>query len=40
MLTPLFLTADSETSLLQITVPQKTGTDIDSGISKTHVIKK
>lgn len=40
-LTPVFLTADSETSLLQITVPQKIGTNTkDSGASDTNVIKK
>lgn len=41
MLTHVFLTADSETSLMQITVPQKIGTNTDNGdVSETHVIKK
>ena len=40
-LTPVFLTADTETSLLQITVPQKAGTNTsEGGVSDTHVIKK
>ena len=35
-LTPVLLTVDSETSLLQITVPQKAGTKV----SETPVIKE
>uniref|UniRef100_A0A671DTE5 A disintegrin and metallopeptidase domain 3-like n=1 Tax=Rhinolophus ferrumequinum TaxID=59479 RepID=A0A671DTE5_RHIFE len=38
MLTHVFLTADSETSLMQITVPQKIGTNTNNGdVSETHV---
>lgn len=40
-LTPVFLTADSVTSLLQITVPQKIVKDTKDGrASDTNVIKK
>ena len=40
MLTGVFLTADPETSLLQITVPRKIETNTDGEVSETHVIKK
>ncbi|VFV41701.1 disintegrin and metalloproteinase, partial [Lynx pardinus] len=37
MLTGVFLTADPETSLLQITVPRKIETNTDGEVSETHV---
>lgn len=41
MLTLVFLTADSETPRLQITVPRKIETNTkDGSISETHVINK
>lgn len=41
MLTHVFLAVDPETSLLQITVPRKIGTNSSDGeVSETHVIKK
>ncbi|XP_029792210.1 A disintegrin and metallopeptidase domain 3-like isoform X5 [Suricata suricatta] len=37
MLTGVFLTADAETSLLQITVPRRIETNTDGEVSETHV---